>query len=388
MYVMNGSSERRALAETRATTRRLVALDIDGTLLGQDGRIPAGTVDALDLVRAAGHEPILATGRSLVGLLPVATRLGLIEGLAVSSNGSVTVRLDPTVPAGYMIQDARWFDPAAVIHRALALAPGAQIAVEDVGRGWAVTAPFGTGLLNGAQKLTSASDLCAAPATRVAVHAPGIVRYLDALRATGVTVTPAGLDWMDITGPGTTKATALERLRVRLGIPSEATVAVGDGANDVEMFRWAARAVAMGHAAPAVREVADEVTGSIAQNGAAAVLRSLLPVSVDASSMSRLAVQLAVAVHTAPGAAVVLRVWHGIRADLSRCEIWTLRGSIWTRHAPVPAGTGATMRGLENAAREASLVYPRGDEGRRRAHWRTSIPENGPAGFELPLCYA
>lgn len=366
-------------------TRRLIALDIDGTLLGEDGKVPTGTIDALDLVRAAGHEVVLATGRSLAGLMPVTTRLGLIEGYAVSSNGSLTVRLDPAASVGYLIEDARRFDPSPVIHRALAVAPEGLIGVEDVGWGWSVNKAFRDGLLNGEQKQTSIADLCAASATRVAVHAPGISRHLGALRATGATVTPAGPDWVDVTGPGTSKATALERLRTRLDIPSEATVAVGDGANDVDMFRWAARAVAMGHAAKAVRDAADEVTGTIAQCGAVAVLRSLLPGQVDAARMSRLAAELATAVHTARGAAVVLRVWHGIHAGLIRCEVWALRDGTWVRHAPVPAGTGATMRGIENAVREAGLVYPRGDEGRRRAHWRASFTEGGPAGFELPL---
>jgi hydroxymethylpyrimidine pyrophosphatase-like HAD family hydrolase len=374
-----------AVQSVQTTTRRLVALDIDGTLLGQDGKIPTGTVDALDLVRAAGHEAVLATGRSLVGLMPVATRLGLVEGFAVSSNGSLTVRLDPTVPAGYVIEDAHRFDPGPVIHRALALAPDAHIGVEDVGWGWTVNRTFPDGLLNGEQKPTPVTDLCAAPATRVAVHAPGISRHLDALRATGATATPAGADWADITGPETSKATALERLRTRLSIPPEATVAVGDGANDVHMFRWAARAVAMGHAAPSVRAAADEVAGTITQHGAVAVLHSLLPTNVDTTALSRLAAQLATAVHTAPGSGVVLRVWHGTRIGLSRCEVWTLRDGTWVRHAPVPAGTGATMRELENAARDAGLAYPRGDEGRRRAHWRASFTDAGPAGFELPF---
>lgn len=365
--------------------RRLIALDIDGTLLGQDRKIPTGTVDALDLVRAAGHEVVLATGRSLVGLMPVAIRLGLVDGYAVSSNGSLTVRLDVAMPAGYVIEGARRFDPGSVIQRVLALAPQAYVGVEDVGWGWAVNRMFPDGLLNGEQKQTLVADLCAAPATRVAVHAPGIGRHLDALRATGMTVTPAGPAWVDVTGAGTSKASALEQLRTRLGIPPEATVAVGDGANDIDMFRWAARAVAMGHAAPSVRDAADEITGTITQHGAVAVLHSLLPTNVDTTTLSRLAAQLKTAVHTARGSGVMLRVWHGPRAELNRCEVWSLRDGTWVRHAPVPAGTGATMRGMENAARDAGLTYPRGDEGRRRAHWRASLTDTGPAGFELPL---
>jgi hydroxymethylpyrimidine pyrophosphatase-like HAD family hydrolase len=53
-------------------------------------------------------------------------------------------------------------------------------------------------------------------------------------------------------------------------------VAIGDGGNDVQMLRWAARGVAMGHAPEAVRAAADEVTGGIEDDGALPVLRSLL----------------------------------------------------------------------------------------------------------------
>ena len=291
----------------RTTARRLVALDIDGTLLGPDGKIPTTTVDALDLVRAAGHEPVLASGRSLVGLLPVATRLGLVEGFAVGSNGAVTVRLDPAAPAGYAIEDARRFDPGAVIHRTLALVPGARVGIEDVGRGR------------------------------------------------------------------------------RLDIPSEATVAVGDGHNDRDMFGWAGRSYAMGHAPQVVRDAADEVTGTISQHGAVTVLHSLLPADIDTVSFSRLAAQIATAVHTARTSTVAIRVWHGSRAELSRCEIWAFQDGAWVRHAPVPAAIGATMRGIEHAVREAGLNYPRGDEGRRRAHWHTSFTDDGAAGFGLLL---
>lgn len=370
---------------TSTTVRQLVALDIDGTLVGHDGRVHAETVEALDLVRAAGHEVVLATGRSLTGLLPIATRLGLVEGFAVCSNGTMTVRLDPGLPSGYAIDDARRFDPGAAILRALGLVPAARVAVEVVGRGWHVNRVFEDGLLNGDQEQVAVADLCAVAVTRVALHAPGINRHLDTLRTTGVTATPNGPDWIDLTAPRTNKATALEALRARLGISLEATVAVGDGTNDIEMLRWARRAVAMGHAPEIVRDAADEVTGTIDQHGAVAVLHSVFPADVDTGLLSRLASQLAVAVRTALGPAVAVRVWHGPAADLSRCEVWVLREGTWHRHAPVPAGIGVTMRAIENAAREAGLSYPRGDEGRRRARWRANIPDSGPAGFELPL---
>ena len=151
--------------------RQMIALDIDGTLVGRDGKVSPATVDALDLVRAAGHHVVLATGRSLVGLLPVATQLGLTQAFAVCSNGTMTVRLDPQTPLGYVIEDSRRFDPGPVIRRALAAAPGTQVAVEEVGWGWHVNTTFERRLLNGDQKEVPVVDLCAEPATRVALHA-------------------------------------------------------------------------------------------------------------------------------------------------------------------------------------------------------------------------
>jgi hypothetical protein len=257
--------------------------------------------------------------------------------------------------------------------------------VEEIGWGWRVNATFDPGHLNGPQQKVPLSDLVAAPATRVALHSPGIAHHHDALSATGVTATPAGPGWLDLTAPGTSKAAALEAIRTHLGVPAEQTVAVGDGINDLEMLAWAARSVAMGHAPAVVQAAADEATGTIEQSGAVAVLHSLLPPGVDVGSLSPLAAQLATAVLTAQGTTAIVRVWHGPGPGLSRCEVWTLREGARVRHAPIPAGTGVTMRAIERAAREAGLTYPRGDEGRRRAHWRASVLPDGPAGFDLPL---
>lgn len=370
-------------------TAALVALDVDGTLLDRDQQIPPQTIQALDLARACGHHIVLATGRSLTGVLSVAERLGLTDGWVVASNGALTVRLDPAAPTGYSVDHARTFDPAPAIRRALDLEPEIQVAVEEVGWGWRVGSIFEPGLLNGDQKLATIADLCAQPVTRLAVHGPEVRRWVDTLAAIGVTVTPAGPDWLDVTSPGTSKATALEAVREHLGVPAARTVAVGDGINDIPMLAWAGRGLAMGHAPAIVRDSADEVTGSIAENGVVSVLRSLVPADLDETSpdtpLSPLVRQLAAALATAPGPAVV-RVWHGLEPDLAGCEVWTLHAGTWVRHAPIPAATGVMMRDVENGAHHAGLDYPSGDVGRRRARWRTvSSGPARPAGFELPL---
>ncbi|MFC8800380.1 HAD family hydrolase [Promicromonospora sp. NPDC057138] len=259
-----------------AWTPSLVALDIDGTLMDPSGHISGEVHRAIDLARAAGHHLVLATGRSLAGLLPVAARLGLTDGYAVASNGALVIRLDPEAPDGYRYVSAGMFDPASVIRRATRLAPDVCVAVEEPSWGWRVSGPFDPDALPGEHKRTSVTDLSGAHALRVVLCGSGIRRHLDALRTTGMTVTAAGPDWLDVTGVGVSKATALEFLRANLEVPHHATVAVGDGADDVETLIWAARGVAMGQASATVRWVADEVTGTIAENGAATVLASLV----------------------------------------------------------------------------------------------------------------
>lgn len=254
----------------------LVALDIDGTLL------LSGTMQIADAVRtavarflAAGNHAVLASGRSLVGVLPVAGELGLSCGWVIASNGAITARLDHRAPRGYVLEDVQNFDPGPVVQLARAILPGIQIGAERVGWGYDVTHLFPTGELNGAQQIASPDHLGERHTTRLVLRGAGVDRLLDPVRAAGLTAHQVEAGWVDVTPPGLSKATALERVRANLGVEPTRTVAIGDGHNDLEMFRWAAHAIAMGHAPAVVREAADEVTGTPDEHGAATALDAL-----------------------------------------------------------------------------------------------------------------
>jgi hypothetical protein len=150
-----------------------------------------------------------------------------------------------------------------------------QVATERVGWGYDVTHIFPAGQLNGAQQIVSAECLGERSTTRLVLRGPGVGRLVDPVRGTGLTALLTELDWVDVTAPGLSKATALEKVRANLGVDPEQTVAIGDGENDLEMLRWAARGVAMGHASALVRGAADQVTGTLDQHGAAAALDAL-----------------------------------------------------------------------------------------------------------------
>lgn len=262
-------------------TPRLVALDIDGTLASYDGVIAAPVVEAVAAVRDAGHHVVLATGRSVHATVPVATELGLVDGWAISSNGSVTLRLDPALPGGWELDEMITFDPGPALRLMHEQLPGAYFAVEDVGVGFRMNRAFPDGELTGVQRVVDLDDLVGEHVTRLVVRSPGHTseQFHGLVRQWGlhdVSYAIGWTAWMDIAPAGVTKASALERLRTQLGVRPDRTVAVGDGSNDVEMLTWAARGVAMGHAEPHVQAVADEVTASVEEHGVALVLRSLL----------------------------------------------------------------------------------------------------------------
>lgn len=253
----------------------LIALDIDGTLLRARSDVPAVTVAAVRDARRAGHEVVLASGRALAGILPVALQLGIDRSWVVASNGAVVARVGYALPGGYRLDKVLAFDSEPVIRLARALVPSVQVGVEEIGKGYLVDRLFERGLVSGDQRRVPDAELWSLPAPRVILRAEGAGALLDPLRELGVTATPAGPDWIDVTPGGLSKATALDRIRKRIGAHRAQTVAVGDGVNDLEMLAWAARGVAMGHASAAVIEAADEVTGTIDEHGVVAVLRSL-----------------------------------------------------------------------------------------------------------------
>ncbi|MFD7653562.1 HAD family hydrolase [Actinosynnema sp. NPDC059797] len=252
---------------------RLIALDIDGTIT------PVGREEVAPAVRAAirravdhGAHVVLSTGRSLVGARPVAEDLGL-TGTAICSNGAVWW----DAAARAVVRKVA-FDPGPSVARLRALLPGAVFAAELTGVGNLSLGRFPDGDLWGVVREVPFAELVAEPTSRLVVRWVG--RTPEELRLRLLDVELPGATWsvdhtepwLTLTPPGVTKGAALEELRAELGVPAADTLAIGDGDNDVEMLRWAARGVAMGQAPVAVREAADAVTTTVLEDGAAAVL--------------------------------------------------------------------------------------------------------------------
>ncbi len=260
-------------------TKLLVALDIDGTTIHYDGHLSPRVRASIHAAIAAGHEVVIATGRSVTGVTPVVELLGLERGFLVCSNGAVIAQIAPEEEHGYRLIDSITFDPRPVLDRLRGAWPDGVVAVEVIGEGYLVSDHFPEGELLGEVHVVPWEEL-AQPTTRLTFRSPTgtsaeFTELADGLGLHGVNYGVGYTAWLDINPEGVSKASALERIREHLEIAPADTVAVGDHRNDLEMLGWAGRGVAMGQAPDDVIAAADEVTGTIEEDGLAQVLEGL-----------------------------------------------------------------------------------------------------------------
>jgi Cof subfamily protein (haloacid dehalogenase superfamily) len=265
------------------TNRLLIALDIDGTVLTEDGQLGSGTVREVGRLRDAGHEIMLATGRSVAMTLPVLDRLGITPEYVVCSNGAITLHRDASAPLGYTREIVETFDPSEVLQTIKAALDDANYAVEDETGLYRYTGYFPDGALGASSIKVEFDELLRRDATRVVVISPehAIEDFLSVVSTMGlhkVSYNVGWTAWLDIAPHGVNKSTALERVRALLGIERANVIAIGDGRNDIDMLEWASesgRGVVMGQAPDEVVEAGNARTGTDLDDGVAQFLSTV-----------------------------------------------------------------------------------------------------------------
>ncbi|WP_328582829.1 HAD family hydrolase [Streptomyces sp. NBC_00370] len=260
---------------------RLVATDLDGTLLREDGTVSARTRDALAAATAAGAAHIIVTGRAVPWTRHVLDDLGY-DGLAVCAQGAQV----------YHAGEHRLLT-SVTLDRQLAALALSKIEAETGPLALAVSRDgldgdvlFGPGYRVQDGPLASLrsedpEELLAAPINKVYIQHPELdddALALAARAAVGglVNVVMAGAGVVEVLPLGLTKATGLSLAARRLGVTAAETIAFGDMPNDIPMFGWARYGVAMANAHEELKAVADEVTASNDEDGIAVVLEKLL----------------------------------------------------------------------------------------------------------------
>lgn len=254
----------------------MVVSDLDGTLLGADGRVSRRNAAALTRASEAGARVVIATGRPITTLDPVID--AGFTGIAVCMNGAVIydigrneveslIELQPPTMTSFVSELDRF--PAA-----FALAADRVVGNDE--SFWAEPT-YAHPWSDRTYHRVDRAALLGAPAAKLLVHyaSPSAEAFEIARRAAegmvSVTYSSSG-GLMEVAAPGVSKGAALEKLAAEWGIDAADVVAFGDMPNDLEMLQWAGRSVAMANAVPEVSPFAREVGPHHDDDGVAQVL--------------------------------------------------------------------------------------------------------------------
>lgn len=260
---------------------RLIATDLDGTLLQPDGTVSARTRAALAEARARGVTVVACTARPVRWMRSLAEEGG-IAGVAVCANGAVLWDLEADALVGsFPIACETAYE---VVARLRALIPGGAWAMETVDHfghepGYRVRWPVPDDATVDAIEVLLAEApvklLLRPDQPRGAAAFAERVR-LEVAEFVEVTYSDASATLLEMSAAGVSKGAGLAALCAARGIDAGETVVFGDMPNDLSMLAWAGRSYAMANGHPDVIAAADDVAPPNHEDGVAAVLERLL----------------------------------------------------------------------------------------------------------------
>ena len=259
---------------------RLVATDMDGTLLDPDGSVSPRTIAAVAAARAAGVHVIPVTGRPPEALWALASLAGL-GPLGVCANGAVIVDLERQE-----VVEVEGFNAEAAatwVRRVRHAAPTARMAIDGLASFCHETG-FVETLAGWEQPVEQVADILSVAGRgciKLIARVPGIaarelIEVLGGIADGTGDVTSSGLDWVDIGPPGVSKATGVGRICDALAVGTDEVLAIGDNYNDLSLLAWAFVAMAPANAVAEILTVAHRVLPANADDGVALVLEELI----------------------------------------------------------------------------------------------------------------
>ncbi|GAA3400792.1 Cof-type HAD-IIB family hydrolase [Paenibacillus hodogayensis] len=252
-------------------TYRLIALDVDGTLLNDRYELTADTVETVRAVHEAGATIVLCTGRSPVNSLPLMEQLGL-EGTLITHNGAATIRsTDRQVVHEYPFETEQLRPLVAYCRERrvhLDMCTPFELYVETE-LGEREAAMYGKFMLT-PQRIGNILELGRAPVKFTVFGDKDVMDRVEADwlgMSLPLSVLRSGDLFIDVMHPQATKGSALRSLAESLGIERSEVMAIGNYFNDVEMIRFAGLGIAMDNSPEGVKAEADAVTASNNEEG-------------------------------------------------------------------------------------------------------------------------
>jgi Cof subfamily protein (haloacid dehalogenase superfamily) len=261
---------------------RLIATDLDGTLLNSRGEVSVRTIDAIRAAHEAGVIVVFATGRPPTVALREVTAVGPAVGYGVMANGSMICSLpdaEPLFTIGF--PSALAFDAIALLRAhdplfGFALATDRGF-TEEVGFAERMPVhhlnPTVEDVLSGHEGATEAIKLLAFHHHHTALE---LLDLIPPIVGVDLVVSHMGTEAVELGPAGADKGAGLRWLCAHLAIEPADVVVFGDEINDLAMFEFAGHSVAVANASPSVRAAADEVTDSNDNDGVAMVIESFL----------------------------------------------------------------------------------------------------------------
>lgn len=263
---------------------KMIAMDLDGTLLDEEKNIAPEDAAAVKDAVAAGYFVTLATGRMYRSALPYARELGITRPLVVYN--------------GALIRDPRIGDTLGAWPLPLEVA---QPLLDDcLGRGIYIQAYVDDHLwvprdceearfyshfsrVPYEVKTEEIHHLSQAPHKLLVIsdQVKTLRPELEEKYAGKIKIVSSSKGFLEVTAPATNKWHALQALAAREGIKGEEILCVGDSDNDLDMITHAGLGVAMGNASDPVRQAARVVTAPNTRNGVARILRTVMTEQVE-----------------------------------------------------------------------------------------------------------
>ena len=258
---------------------RLVATDLDGTLLNPSGRVTERAREAVRTARGAGVIVVPVTGRPPQALWELADDCGL-GPYGICANGAALVDIDRRTVIE--VEPLASEIALGIVDLVRDQLPGILLACDDLDC-FSYEPGFFSSPVDWDEKMAEVTDIRAAleaGCIKLIARSPDtgaleLIRLLEERVGEIGHVTTSGLDWVDIGAPGVSKAYALERLCERLDVHLSEVVAVGDNHNDLSFLAWAGLAMAPANAIAEVLAVAHRVLPHNGEDGVATLLEEV-----------------------------------------------------------------------------------------------------------------
>lgn len=263
---------------------RLIALDIDGTLLNGEHQVPRENYEAIQEARAAGVKVVLATGRSWPEAVEVARDAGCDDLVVCEGGAAVADFARGAILESWKIPDQTGLEILEALSRwevGLMLFAGEELVInsrcEEAFRNYP-SATFRSKRVV-CDDLTGFLKEHGLPLNKIFLL--GRPDQFPALRALlgrweDVYITSSGPDNLEILARGVDKGTGIAALARRLGIPMEEVMGIGDSDNDRGMLAAVGMPVVMGNAAPEIQALGRHITDTNENAGVAKAIRHFL----------------------------------------------------------------------------------------------------------------